>query len=580
MRISLLCRGSRSRAAGAESGASRPATTKPSMTALTALLLLAVSVVPLRAEENVPPEVGEILAELREASNWDWESEHSETEPLAHDHIARVYGELRGRAEAALQALRLAAQEEDVLVRRASVGVASLLWRFDARLDGLRDIPIAALNDRDAIVRREAAYELGQMGVGAAAVSVLIDGLNHADPEMRISAARGLMEVGRNSESAVDALYRHRDDPHATVRRHIVSALGFLGGEREPVVAAMIDAMADPDPGVRISAISALNYRPQHAAVIVPALQEALEDPDRDVRRRAVDVLGSLKEAGGPAAPDVVGRLVDLDEPVGTRQVAATSLRNIWPGAGIHQDLVVEALVAALDDPHGGVRNNAAHALGGIGPAAEAAVPRLIEMMESEPHPSYRGAAGHAIGDIGVASRPAVSTLIEGFWSEEMNVSWGATNGLIGLGPDAVAAAMPTFIEILGTGNAKQRGGVLRAVREFGTVSSAVLEAISQIALDPAHSEDSRADALRSIITIAENTANPDALRRDAFATLIGLAGNVSEPERLRADALRRMNRMADIADTAIPVLRNIYDTDEGIVQSYARGALRAMNAL
>lgn len=543
------------------------------------LLAILLSAAPLRAEPNVTPQVARILAEIREAPNWDWSSQHSEDDPLADDHMGRIGWENKGRPEAALQALRIAIQDEDVLVRRAVVGISSRLWLFDARLPGISDTMVGALSDPVDLVRRDAAYELGRIGEYAIAVPVLIDALDDASPELRVSAARGLREVGRESDAAMQALIRSLDDSDAGVRRQAAASLRLVGMGNEVAVRALMSAMADPNAEVRVAAISSLHTHGEAAAIAVPALSSALSDPDGSVRRRAVDALGLIKEVAGPAAPQLVERLLDQSEPTQTRQAAATSLSYIGLNVGDHRDMVVEALIRALDDPQGGVRNNVAYALGEFGPAAGAAAPRLTEMLASDPAPRYRGMAGHALGRIGVPSAPVISALTEAFWSEEINVAGGATNGLIGLGPDAIAAAMPTLIEVIEVGSEVQRVGVQRALRKFGVIPPEALEAITRIAKDSSRSEDSRADAIRTIITMVQSASNTEELRTDALWTLIGIAEDTANSERLRADALRPMARFGNIAVAAVPALQRIYDTQDGLPQSYARSAISALRS-
>lgn len=541
------------------------------------LLAIVLSAAPLRAEQNVTPQVARILAEIREAPNWDWLSEHSESHLLSHDRMGRIGWENRGRPEAALQALRIAIQDEDVLIRRAAVGISSMLWQVDPRRPGISDIMVGALSDPDDLVRRDAAYELGKIGETAIAVPVLIEALGNTSPELRISAARGLREVGRESEAAMQALIGSLDDPDAGVRRQAAASLRLVGMGNEVAVRALMSAMADPNAEVRIGAISSLHTHGEAAAIAIPALSSALADPDGSVRRRAVDALGSLKELAGPAAPQLVERLLDQSEPFQTRQAAATSLSYIGLRVGHHQDLVIEGLIRALDDPEARVRNNVAYALGEFGPAASAAVPRLTEMLASDPAQRYRGMAGYALGRIGVTNAQVLSELTEAFWSEEINVAWGATNGLIGLGPDAVAAAMPTLVEIIETGSEVQRVGVLRGLREFGAVSPEALAAVSRIAEDSSRLEESRADAIRTIITMVESASNTEQVRTDALWALIRIAEDTTNSERLRADALRRMSRFGNIAVSALPALQQIHDTQDGLPKSYARGAIGAL---
>ena len=72
---------------------------------------------------------------------------------------------------------------------------------------------------------------------------------------------------------------------------------------------------------------------------------------------------------------------------------------------------VVPYLIDALDDDHRAVREGVAHALGDLGPAAEAAVPALIGRVKADDDDFVRWKAVRALGFIGPAARDAIPML-------------------------------------------------------------------------------------------------------------------------------------------------------------------------
>jgi HEAT repeat protein len=86
--------------------------------------------------------------------------------------------------------------------------------------------------------------------------------------------------------------------------------------------------------------------------------------------------------------------VADLREPAPqTRNAAAYEISGLGPAAAA----AVPALIEALDDPSAVVRFPVTVALGEIGPAAAAAVPRLRQMMAEEINDEIAAAARRAL---------------------------------------------------------------------------------------------------------------------------------------------------------------------------------------
>jgi HEAT repeat protein len=79
-----------------------------------------------------------------------------------------------------------------------------------------------------------------------------------------------------------------------------------------------------------------------------------------------------------------------------TRNAAAYEISGMGPAAVA----AVPALIESLDDPEASVRFPATVALGEIGPAAEAAVPKLLKVMQEDMNDEVAAGAKRAIRHI------------------------------------------------------------------------------------------------------------------------------------------------------------------------------------
>jgi HEAT repeat protein len=109
-------------------------------------------------------------------------------------------------------------------------------------------------------------------------------------------------------------------------------------------------------------------------------------------------------QTGAQATSQPVSQGRPLSEWIAALKAAAPSIRNgaayEIAGMGPAAAAAVPALIEALDDPMPAVRFPVTVALSEIGPAAIAAVPRLKEMMEEDLNDEVAAAAKRAIRHI------------------------------------------------------------------------------------------------------------------------------------------------------------------------------------
>lgn len=277
-----------------------------------------------------------------------------------------------GRPEAL--ALAALADSGDVETRRAFARALSRV-QSDEGVPLLRRLA----EDRDAEVRRAAAYGLAALGAPAADLYVRL--LKDTDVETRRLAAAGL-RVSPDSVAApvlADALGK----PDSLVRYQATLALGALS--RRGPVGPLVGALKDGTAFVRRAALSALIDAGRGESAL-PVFLGDLKSGDAGTRRAAADALGQI------ASPTAAGPLLEVarfDPDSRTRESATAALgavraRESTPGLikllrdrdarvrgaaarglGLSGDRrVVPRLVAALDDTVASVRDGAASALG------------------------------------------------------------------------------------------------------------------------------------------------------------------------------------------------------------------------
>ena len=189
---------------------------------------------------------------------------------------------------------------------------------------------VTALSDADPVVRRQAAWALGEIG-HPDGISALIKALDDDVQQVRRYATRSLIKFNK---SAVDILVSALDQSSDRAAAGIIRALGDIGDRRslEPLLnqvsgtvrgeailalgklrdpraeQALIAALADSDWRVRMNAAMALG--PIGGALSQEPLRHSLEDEVLVVREWSARSLSTIT---GHAVQfkDVAGKLVD-----------------------------------------------------------------------------------------------------------------------------------------------------------------------------------------------------------------------------------------------------------------------------
>jgi len=329
-----------------------------------------------------------------------------------------------------------------------------------------------ALKSNSAEVRTAAANAIGEMGRdGVAAATPLFVLTKDSTPAVQAAAFRALVAVHADSERLKPLLQEALTNKDTDVRKAAAAGTAALGGAATLGVDGLLDLLADNNAAGRLAAVQALGQLGDKAAPAVNPLVAHLDDPA--LQGSIIETLGHL----GPAAAPAVPKLLELTKKGDQRTTILPVLTGIGHGAkdalpmiytAIHDSApdvrasAATALAAVETDDakaiativplaraseSGKVRRAAAHAVAKYGPAAGAAVPGLISMLEKE---TERGEAMRALKAIGVKNVPDLMSMLA---VRDTRVRTFACQSLGDLGPDARDAA-PKLREIAEQDNA------------------------------------------------------------------------------------------------------------------------------
>lgn len=299
------------------------------------------------------------------------------------ERFAGTWEELPAHGVAALRSLGRGATAAllDTLRKPGAPGRADAV-RLLCALEYAAALPevAAALGDTDEQVR-VAAHD-GLVGAGATAAPALIEAMATGPAAAREGAAQCLVELGSPVAKHVLAAAA---DPARPGRAAAIRVLVHINPPGLPE--HLVEWLEDDAEAVRVAAAHGLGrLRPDHA---LPALFDGI-DADTEAAREAR--LEAVCAYGPAAVPMLLARM--SDPAYGASPALARALAALG-------DLVADTLVAWLDDPETQHRLAAARALQHV--HVEAAVPGLVGRVIDE-QAEVRQAAALALAGMGPAA--------------------------------------------------------------------------------------------------------------------------------------------------------------------------------
>jgi HEAT repeat protein len=214
---------------------------------------------------------------------------------------------------------------------------------------------------------------------------------------VRLAALWDLQRMGPRAAPALPALIAALQEQDPFLRTAAAEALGAMGLAAEPAIPALVEAaMQDEGAALRLQATCALAAVGRRAEFVVPHLIHLLRSPKEDQRLATIRALGAL--GTDAAVPSLVGLLTDVNGNVA--EEAALALGAIGPDARAAVPALLRMLRAGGYLPAG-----AAYALGRIGRIDEAIVPALMKVLQ-HPVPDVREEAEIALRRIAPEALP------------------------------------------------------------------------------------------------------------------------------------------------------------------------------
>lgn len=270
----------------------------------------------------------------------------------------------------------------------------------------------------------------------------------------------------------------------------------------------------------------------------VETLISELQHPSWTVRRDAAKQLGTLQWGDLPPDNVVIEALAAalVDKETIVRQAAATALGRL----STVSDRIVPLLIKALTDRATGVRETAAKALGQLGAEAKEAVPALTKVFTNHSeNSSLRTIAIEALGCMGPAASAAIPQLIAEVtdYRNRSALRIAAAEALGSMGPSASCAA-PVLSQILAdySNSSALRHAAATALGYVGSSNQDAVHVLVDTLSDPdAEVREAAAGALGEL-SVEEASAASELPSLDL--TVLRLLGTTIVPLRTLAEWL------------------------------------------
>lgn len=193
--------------------------------------------------------------------------------------------------------------------------------------------------------------------------------------EVSLQAACTLSRLGHRASPFVLGYVTTECDPRTVFRAFQAYVSCAQRAERERAVPRLL---RHPSGQVRLNILAAIRQVDFAPDELITYSRPLLFDPCNEVRSLAIGVVGGLESDGAPCVRDLMVLLDDMQ--------LSESLRVGYGGGGSTHLLPIRA--------------KAAGALGSIGPAAQAALPKLSSVLEYDHDPLVQVSALLAVGRI------------------------------------------------------------------------------------------------------------------------------------------------------------------------------------
>jgi tetratricopeptide (TPR) repeat protein len=274
---------------------------------------------------------------------------------------------------------------------------------------------------------------------------------------------------GNDANASLDAALK---DVSARVRLQAASVLWKRNQQPQEIFPLVTDAVADPSAEVRCHGVELLQAMGLYAVEAVPLLIKLLKGPDRSVRRASAEALERL---GNPAQTALLALIECLDDDdLFLFLSASRAIRKLE----VRDSETLKEVLAALSRVSSRGKGTIFCLLHNLGPAADWAIPQLIEALKDLIHsPCYVTLGGPGETDF------------------SLNVASLFIDTIGAIGPHARAASS-LFIDLLGTSDRHVRLSAAGALWKIDRNQEAVRVLLADLAGD---NEDNAEHAAHAI---------------------------------------------------------------------------------
>ena len=376
-----------------------------------------------------------LIPALEPVPKWRGKSIHSWLAQLNNDDEAELA--IIELDTAALPTLRRYARARDTAFSRAKAKHWSKLPGFlQTRLTP--SASAATLRGRAA-----AAYRL-LAATAAVDAPILIRLLDDADPEVGMSAATALGELGVKDPAVVAALVAHAGHTNLHLRSSCIFSLGHLRARTPAALGALTNALRDAS--VPTPAAFALYLIHAQDTGVIEALIQAVR---REHFQNCSTHILALAETG-PAASNAAPVLLKVLESVSSTNQSHDTIRahTVWAlGAiGPPSSAAVPELRELRNDPQPTIRLYAAAALWRITGRAEEALPTLTQSNKSQ---VVSEVSLKALGRMGTNALPALPFVIPYLTNRDPSLRLDAATTAWQIAPEQFPSPLPVLANAL-----------------------------------------------------------------------------------------------------------------------------------
>jgi len=243
----------------------------------------------------------------------------------------------------------------------------------------------------------------------ARAAQYLASVLDGDDPlELKRSAAYNLAQLGPGAAIAVHPLANATHSTDEQLRQAATWALGLIGPGASSAEPELVGRLQDQDPQVRFAAALSLEHIGFHDASVTSSLTTAFEkETVLEDKTKMAEALAEL--ASGSSSARAFFDALHSSQDRSLQQAATTGLSRVVPP----QDADVQLLANIAQEEFPDVRIGAIKAIGHIHQQPAKAIPVLVKSV-ADPIPDVRLAAVEALGEfrsIGNSGQDAIATL-------------------------------------------------------------------------------------------------------------------------------------------------------------------------